>query len=230
MVQVPYTFAQVQPQSVPTLNVTGRAKKLVMPDLAVFTVNMNATDKDEASAIKRMNELADITLGKLKKEGFTEQQIKLTGYSVNANYDYAQGGNARKISYTARQTVNVKFNLDKDRVLKLFNTLGGDQSGGVDVNFYTEASEALQKSIGNELVQQAIKDAKDKADMMAKAAGYNVKSVIDISYDVEQRMPPQPYYEKNMMRAEADNNQNYFTVNEMEFNESVRLTYRIDAQ
>ena len=203
-----------------------------MPDLAVFSINMTATDKDEATAIKRMNDIADATLGKLKKEGFTEQQIKLTGYSVNANYDYSQGGNPRKISYTARQTVNVKFNLDKDRVLKMFNTLGGDQSSGVEMNFYTEASEALQKSVSNELVQQAIKDAKDKADMMAKAAGYNVKSVMDISYDVEQRFPPQPYYEKNMMRAEAsaDNNQGYFSVNEMEFNEAVRLTYRIDQQ
>jgi len=229
MVQVPYTFAQ---QTTSTINVNGRAKKMIMPDLAVFAVNVSATDQEESAAVKRLNDLSNDVLTKLKKEGFTEQQIKLTGYSININYDYSQGGTPRKISYTARQSINLKFVLDKDRVLRMYNTLAADQTGGVEVNFYTDASETLRTSTSNELIQAAIKDARDKADMMAKAAGYSVKKVLDISYDVEQRGYPQPVYaEKTMSRMEApqDNNQNYFTVNEMEFNEAVRLTYQIDT-
>src|SRR5688572_1630244 len=59
MVQVPYTFAQ---QSVSTINVNGRAKKLVMPDLAVFAINATATDKLESAAIKRLNEISNEVL------------------------------------------------------------------------------------------------------------------------------------------------------------------------
>lgn len=228
MIQVPYTFAQ---QAASTINVNGRAKKLITPDLAVFAVNVSATDKDESVAVKRLNDLSNDVLTKLKKEGFTEQQIKLTGYAININYDYSQGGTPKKISYTARQSVNLKFNFDKDRVLRLFNTLASDQTGGVEINFYTDVSETLRTSTSNELIQTAIKDARDKADMMAKAAGYNVKKVLDISYDVDQRGYPQPVmYEKNMARVESqDSNQNYFTVNEMVFTEAVRLTYQIET-
>lgn len=224
------TVPYVQAQTPATINVMGKSKKMVMPDLAVFNINMSATDKDESVAVKNMNDLANETLGRLKKEGFTEQQIKLTGYAVNINYDYSQG-KPQKTSYTAWQSVTVKFALDKDRVLKLMNLLTAGQSSGLQVNFYTDVSDDLRNKTSNDLVKQAIQDAKTKADMMAQAAGYRVKNVLDISYGVSQRDFPQPVYDKRIMNMEAaqNDNSNYFTVNEVEFNEEVKLTYSIES-
>ena len=228
---VPYV-PYAQSQNPATVNVMGKSKKLVMPDLAVYSIHMSATDKDEALAVKRMNDLANETLGRLKKEGFTEDQIKLTGYAVNVNYDYSQG-KPRKVSYTAWQAVNVKFPMDKDRVLKVMNLLTTNQSEGLQVNFFADVSDDLKAKTSNELVKQAIQDARTKADMMADAAGYKVKNVIDITYGVDQRLyPPQPMYEKRTMAMDASDggeNANYFTVNEVEFNEEVKLTYAIET-
>ena len=224
---VPYA----QAQNPATVNVMGKSKRLVMPDLAVYSVHMSATDKDEALAVKRMNDLANETLGRLRKEGFTEDQIKLTGYAVNVNYDYSQG-KPRKVSYTAWQSVNVKFPMDKDRVLKVMNMLTANQNEGLQVNFFADVSDDLKTKTSNELVKQAIQDARTKADMMADAAGYKVKNVIDITYGVDQRMyPPQPVYDKRMAleSAQGGDNANYFTVNEVEFNEEVKLTYAIET-
>lgn len=225
---VPY--AQGQPPA--TINVMGKSKKLIMPDLAVFNVHISATDKDEAVAVKQMNDLVNETLGRLKKEGFTEQQIKLTGYAVNINYDYSQG-KPRKVSYTAWQSFTVKFPMEKDRVLNIMNKLTANQSEGLQVSFYTDVSDDLKTKTSNDLVQQAIQDAKGKADMMAKAAGYRVKNVMDITYGVDLRQYPQPLmYDKrtmNMEAAQSGENANYFTVNEIEFNEEVKLTYAIET-
>lgn len=229
---VPYV-PYAQGQTPATINVMGKSKKLIMPDLAVFNVHMSATDKDEALAVKQMNDLVNETLGRLKKEGFTEQQIKLTGYAVNINYDYSQG-KPRKTSYTAWQSVTVKFPMEKDRVLNVMNKLTANQSEGLQVNFYTDVSDDLKTKTSNELVTQAIQDAKAKADMMAKAAGYRVKNVLDITYGVDLRQYPQPVmYDKramNMEAAQSGENANYFTVNEIEFNEEVKLTYAIETE
>lgn len=226
----PFANAQMNTSSgyLPNLQVTGRAKKMVMPDKAVFSIRMSATEKEESAAVKRLNDITNTVLGKLKKEGFTENQIMLTGYSININYDYSQGGTPRKTNYTAVQSVVVKFDLDKDRVLRLFNTLSGDQPGGVEIHFFTEASDALQKSTSAELIQAAVQDARSKADLMAKAAGLTVKGVLEISYDVEPSFPQPMRMEKSVMRMEAENDRDYFSINEMEFHEAVRLTYRIE--
>ena len=58
---------------------------MVLPDVAIFGLNPEATEKSETESFKKKSDLSQEVLKRLKANGYTENQIKLTNYSIDRN-------------------------------------------------------------------------------------------------------------------------------------------------
>lgn len=220
------TFAQQDA----TINITGHASKLVAPDKAVFSINIRANKKTESESYKAMTDISDELLKRLKNEGFTETQIKLTDYSIQMEYDYSTG-KARKLGYISSQNLIIKFAVDKRKILDLYAKLTANEMEGVSINFGTECSDSLKAKVQNELIVMALNDAKEKATLIATTTDCKIKSVADVSYKVFSNTVSTVYSAKSYSFRESVSDEqqasDYFSINEIEFTEDIKVTYWI---
>ena len=222
-------FAQTNTPA--TINLSAEARKMVLPDKAIFDISINTLQKTEDDCVKKLNEVSAEVQKRLKAEGFTDKQIKLTNYSINQEYDYNSN---KRNGYRAYQSLQLSFAIDKQRILKVYNSLTTNNIENVSVNYSSACSDTLETRIENELIVAAIKNAKSRAELMAKAAGSNLKSIATIYYKFSPTdYAPAVRYEKAMMlSAAADGNAgqqsiSYFSLNEIEFVEEVKVSYYI---
>ena len=212
-----------------TINIVGHATKLITPDKAIFSINIRANRKTEPESFKAMTDMSDEILKRLKKEGFAELQIKLTDYSIQMEYDYSSG-KPKKLGYISSESLIVKFPLDKRKILNVYSNLTDNDVEGVSINFGTECSDSLKNKVQNDLIVVALHDAKQKAELIASTTECKIKSVADVSYKLISNMPyPQPMNTRYSMKAESGGAEasDYFSINEMEFDEEIKVTYWI---
>lgn len=219
-------------QNAGTLNVIGEAKKSVLPDKAIVSITINAQKQTEQESFKKLNEVSAIVLKRLKADGFTDDQVKLTNFSMN----YINWEQKKKPYYQASQSMDVKFKLDKERLFKIYNRLLADSVQGVQISFGTECSDELTKKVQEELIAMALDDAKAKAQIICKSSNCQLQSISNIGYKYYE-MPTAPIrstmrFVPPMIKADAEVvsdsslSQN-LSINEQEFSEEIKVTYTI---
>ena len=215
-----------------TINIVGHASKMVTPDKAQFLISIRTSKKTEPESYKAMTDISNEILNRLKKEGFKESDIKLTDYSVQLEYDYS-AGKTKKTGYVSSQNLTVKFPIDKRKILNLYDHLTANEMEGVSINFSTECSDSLKNKIQNDLIILALNDAKEKANLIALTTDCKVKSVADVSYKIASNV----IYPQAMAMAKfthpivTDETEasDFFSINETEFNEEIKVTYWIQS-
>jgi uncharacterized protein YggE len=221
-------FIQIYAQTSGTLNVTGESKKLVLPDKATLNITISAQKSTESESFKKLNEMSLIILKRLKSDGFSENQIKLTDFSMN----YVNWDPKKKPYYQSSQSLTVKFPLDKERLFSVYNKLLKDSVQGVQVNFGTECSDELIAKVKDELIASAMGDARRKANLIATAANATIGGINNISYNYSVDVQPMPMYRtKSMvmdaMAESAPSAASYLSINEQQFNEEIKVTFAI---
>jgi|GEM_PF-214355 len=182
---------------VPTISTRGSATQKVQPDKFSITlgVDTNGATAEEASS-KNADAMTKV-LAALKDIGIRDDQIGTTNFSVNPVYNYDQSAKpcpqdgpailcppSQVITgYTASNSVTVTLdaqgNIDAGKVIDTAVKAGANNVFGV--NFFT--STPKQESIRNSLIEQAIADARSRADIAASAVGMQVTGVQSISLD-----------------------------------------------
>jgi len=217
-----------------TLNILGQAKKRVMPDNAVISINLTSTQKSEQESLRGLNEISLQVMKTLKSQGFDKEQIKLTEFSISTSNVYKE--KKKDLAYTSTQSFILKFPLDKDRILKLYGDLLLEKLQGVELSFTTEFSDSLMAKIQKELIVLAIADAQEKSELIASATHSRVKSVKVIGYkaataDYDYEVPAGIKFVPPVLKADDEvigENLNYFTINEREFNEEITIAYMLE--
>lgn len=179
-----YSFAQEKG----IIEVVGEAKEVYAPDQAVFNFNVSATKKSEAESQLEMIRVSTILQERLMKLGFTKEQLKLTDYSIDQDYDYS-GPKMKILGYKAYQNFELKFPIDKERILKVFETVTFEQNKGIEATFSTSTSDSLLKVIENRLIVAVLKDAREKGELIAKNINCKIVSVSGVSMNVEGLRP-----------------------------------------
>lgn len=177
-----------------TITVSGTGKVSLVPDIAriSFTVQENASTVAAAqeSATKR----TDNALAALKKLGIADKDVKTSGYQVNPQYTYrpcpagaacVNGGN-EITGYQVSQSIEVKVRdtAKAGDVLQGLGSLGVQNISGPNFGFDDD-----QKG-QNEARAAAIKDAHEKAEVLAKQLGVRLGKVASFS----ESGSPVPYF------------------------------------
>ena len=164
------------------ITVTGTASENATADNAVWTLNLNESQKTLASSVSTIDSSASALKKYLITGGITEDQIELGPINSNAIMEYVNGNQTGRIlSYQAYRSVTVRTK-DVQLVAKLSNNIGTLLATGVNVGNYGPAYylSTLDK-MRAKLLASAMKDAKERAQAITEAVGGEVGALISVS-------------------------------------------------
>jgi hypothetical protein len=165
----------------PAISVTGEASVSVPPDLARIEGGVTT----EAKTAREASEANNVAMGRvllaLKGAGIEEKDVQTSRLSLQPQYAQNRpGSNANTITgYLASNRVTVRLR-EVNRLAGVIDTLvgaGANEIGGI--NFMVVAASKLL----DEAREQAIADARRKAEIYARAAGVTLGLPIRISED-----------------------------------------------
>jgi hypothetical protein len=173
--------AQSAPAPSPrTLNIVGNAEVHAAPD-AVMVMTGVLTEADTAAAALKANSatLAKV-LDVIRSAGVEAKDLQTSGLSLAPRYQLdklSSGDRQRIIGYTAVNEISVRVR-DLAKVGDLLDkatAAGANRIDGID--FIISNQEGLLE----EARQKAVADAKGKADLYARAAGFTLGKVMSLT-------------------------------------------------
>jgi len=182
-------------RAIRSITVSGLAERKVVPDEAHVQVNLNAQDKDMAKARAAHQQKLAKLMELVKKAGIDEKKVATQSSTVQPVYTYvndAKGNNQRVF-----QGYRVQTNLDitVPDTAKLGGLMDSISSAGFEAGANTEWGNLLSvyytlsspDKLRDEMLTQAIANAKAKAERMASAAGASLGDV----YQINEQGTPQ---------------------------------------
>lgn len=219
---IPFSLSSVVTTKTDTFTVTGEGKSTVVPDIAVVNAGVQAQGASVKQVQQELNTKINAVTDRIKKLGIDSKDIQTTNYSVSPTYDYRLG-NQKITGYQANTNITVKVRvMDKaNDVIDAATQAGANQIGGVtfDVSDKTKAE--------NEARTQAVAEAKRKAEIAAKTAGFSLGRVIDYSENPGGVPRPVPMYAKADMAGGAESAPTQIEPGSSEMTVSVSLSYEI---
>jgi uncharacterized protein YggE len=217
-----------------TIVVSGTGEVSASPDIARLFISVQEEKKTAKEAQTEATKKSDAIIAYLKTAGVDDKDVKTTNYSVYPQYDYTQGictqfscppGRQVLRGYQVDQTIEVKVrDLDSvGKILEGVTTAGATNISGP--NFGFDEDDKLQ----NDARAEAITDAKQKAEVLAKQLGVRIVGVASFS---ENGNYPPMYYAKDavmgMGGAESSaNTAPTLPVGENKVISNVTITYEI---
>lgn len=172
-----------------TIRVTGTGKIAVKPDLTIISLDFSDVLPTYEEALRASANDVGLVKGALVKAGINKDFLKTTNFNVDTHYESyrdEKGNYKSKFDgYEYHQSLRFKFDIDNEllgRVLYQLSTLSVNPK--FRINYGIKDIEAAK----NELLGNAILDAKKKAEVISKAAGVSLEEIVDINYswvDVE---------------------------------------------
>jgi hypothetical protein len=163
------------------ITVTGSAKTSAVADNAVWTLSVSLSSPTVGAAVKKVDSDVAALSSYLTQGGIAADALTLGAVSTYANEEYVNGNSTGRIlSYRASRDVTVRTR-DVQLVSKLSQGIGTLLETGINVNNY-----GPQYYISNlpelrpELMSEAMKDAKLRAESLTKAVGGSLGSLANV--------------------------------------------------
>ncbi|HSW37115.1 MAG TPA: SIMPL domain-containing protein [Candidatus Saccharimonadales bacterium] len=158
-----------------TITVTGETKLSAKPDEFVFYPSYEFKNASKDAALAELTKKSDELVSKLKSLGVKDEKIKTnsSGYDYSVYYD----SKTQQSTYTLQLTVTVNdFTLAQKVQDYLVTT---SPSGAVSPQ--ADFSESKRKELENNARDGATKDARRRAEQMAKNLGFKLGKVKSVS-------------------------------------------------
>jgi uncharacterized protein YggE len=196
-----------------TISVSGEGEVFAKPDIATFSFTVTESSKVVADAQKLAEDKVSAALDSVKKSGVEEKDIKTLSYTINPKYEYyyqAQPMIActstycptvpvkqpKIIGYEVSQTIEVKVRKIADAGTILSDVGAANVSNVSGLTFSIDKEDNVRA----EARDKAIRQAREKAEVLAKSLGVSLVRVISYS---EGRNYPM-YYAKEAMGMSMD--------------------------
>jgi uncharacterized protein YggE len=183
-----------------TLFVVGNAQTMVKPDKVTLSLSVETTNTTANAALNANSEAMNKTLNALKEAGVRENETSTSFFNISPNYNLTDQQEGQYfpppieskdiISYTVTNSITV----DSYNLLNVSQWIDTAVQAGVnDVSsIYFSLSDERSEAIKNDLLKQAVANAKSKADIAAAALGLNVIGVKSINIEPVGGFPPSP--------------------------------------
>jgi uncharacterized protein YggE len=196
------THQNISNSSNSTLFVIGNAQTMVKPDKVTLSLSVETTNTTANAALNANSEAMNKALNALRAAGVGENETSTSFFNISPNYNLTDqlGPEGQYIpppiesrdiiSYTVTNSITV----DSYNLLNVSQWIDTAVQAGVnDVSsIYFSLSNERSEAIKNDLLKQAVANAKSKADIAATALGLNVIGVKSINIDSVGGFPPSP--------------------------------------
>ncbi len=206
--------------------VSGEGKVTAVPDLAILSLGIAAQEATVAEAQAQASEAMNRVMTALEDNGVAEKDIKTQYFSINkvTRWDELMGEEV-VIGYQVTNMVTAKIR-DVDNagiIIDAVALAGGDLTRIDNISFSIDDPSVYLE----EAREEAMADAKAKAEKLAELAGVGLGKPIYISESSYWPSPeyPRVYYEAGMAPAPAPPPP--ISPGEMEITLTVQITYAI---
>ena len=158
------------------ITVSGNGETKVAADTAIITLGVSARDKDVLKAQQKVNESIAAIRQALVAKGVKEENINTDYLNIYAMYDY-RDDMEEVVAYNANSSLAIRVENIEDAGMLIdeafaagANTLNGISFSAADT------SDAEKESL-----KKAVADAKEKAEVLAEAAGLKITGMEIIS-------------------------------------------------
>lgn len=167
------------------VTVTGEATVAVAPDAAVIRIGVTSQDKTAREASEANAKQMTAVLAAIKDTGIADRDVQTSRLSLQPQYDPNKSGTARLTGFQATNQVTVRIrDIDKlpvflDRAI----AAGANEMSGIEF-VISEQSKLLDRARDD-----AIADARRKAELYAQAAGSKLGPVVSITEEGSAAQP-----------------------------------------
>lgn len=191
------------------IRVTGKGRLRVRPDMTRITMTIEDVKKDYDKTLKASSEDTEALKSILEKEGFVPEDVKTLSFNVdieNESYRDKEGNWKTKfVGYKYRHILKIEFPSDNRRLGNILNLIANNAVVRPEFrfSFFVKDVEASK----NELLAKAVSDAKEKAEVLSKAAGVNLKEIASIDYswgEIDFEVRPVENYKMMALSDEAE--------------------------
>jgi uncharacterized protein YggE len=204
-----------------TVSVSGEAKLKAAPDQYVFNPIYEFKNEDKSKALAEQTDKNNQIIAKLKELGVKDADIKnnASGYSNSYSVEPAS---PEQTTYSLSLTITVS---DKDLATKVQDYLVSTNPEG-QVTPQAGFSEAKRKELENQARDMATKDARTKAEQIAKNTGAKLGKVKSIQDGGGFGQPITALYEDSVASSSSATKQSMqIQPGENELNYAVSVSY-----
>jgi uncharacterized protein YggE len=218
-----------------TISVTGEGEVTAIPDIGQFNFTVTASGTDAAIAQEESAKKINEVIAFLKEASVEEKDIKTSGYNLYPKYSYEQApcrvgmycpSEQVQDGFEVSQTVSVKVRDTKNSgaLISGVGTQGATNISGIE--FTIDDTSVLK----DEARSIAIKDAKDKAKVLAQDLGVSLDEMVGYSEDGDMGIP---YYSYGvggdmMMKAESSPVEPMMPTGENTVISRVTITFKVN--
>ena len=185
------SWGKIGLQPINTVTVVGEAKSQQKTQIAMFSAGVSGFGDDKQTVVNDVNKKVEAIIEAVKEFGVKAEDVKTQSLNIYQNqeqyYDSEGKQKYRGGQWNVSNTVEVKLT-DVDRAASLTNVLS--KGGATNVN---GPSFSFDDTTGasNDLFDQALKNAGEKAAIVSQSSGRTLGKVISV---VEGYVPVQTYY------------------------------------
>ena len=209
------------------VTVSSKGSVYAVPDLAELRFGVRTQAGTAAEAQSANSSSVDAVIKALKDKGISEENIQTTWYDVSPQYDWNTGNGDTITGYSVSTSLSVKGVAIKDAgdLISACTEAGANEFNGV--NYSCSQYETLYR----EAQQKAVEISKEKASVLAEAAGRSLGPVRSITEGWQDTT-----YEANMRTMAAmdagkgagpESSATGFMPGEAEITANVTVTYEM---
>jgi hypothetical protein len=162
-----------------TITVMGDGSAKTSPDFAVISMTVTVQDNSVQTAFGKNDEIASKLRAVLATNGVQNSDVEMKTYALNPTYDYSQptGSSPKLVGYHFIGSYSAKVTNLKDigKVLDAANS-----AGATNINVESYGSSKAE-SLEEKALKNAIEDAREKAERLAKEMGATLGEIISIT-------------------------------------------------
>jgi len=173
------SFAQSQ---IPrTISVQGYGQVSIKPDVANISFNLSSTNLDFKVAIDELNTKVNSLSKALRKAGVSKEDIHSSNYNVIKEYRHNyKTGEKTFLGFKVSHSITLQIDSKTKYVNKVFGAIIKSLKD-VELNLSFGIKNLEQSK--DLMIINAIKDANNKAEIMAKASNLELGEIISINYN-----------------------------------------------
>ena len=167
-----------------TITVKGIGAVSVKPDLIVLRLSMVTSEYEYDAAMKAAAEKIDFLNKALEAAGFEKKSAKTADFRVRADYERLNDGKGNYTSvfmgYKCRHELKIEFDFDTKRLAKALSEISKCiAKPEISIDFTVKDSSA----VSGELLKAAVKNAREKAEILCAASGAKLGGLLSIDYN-----------------------------------------------
>lgn len=211
-----------------TLVITGKGRLSVTPDLATIKFPIKVEDKGYGVAVEKLTQIVNLLTETIESLGVEKTALKTEAFRVDTHHVRNKKTERNDfVGFSAQHHLTLEIPLDNTLLNKIvIGIVNLDQGVEFKISFGVRDKESCMQR----LIENAIRNAKEKAAIIAKASDLKLKEIVNINYsfsDIYLHSETELEYDSDIL-LEYQRPMPSITPTDIDLSENVTVTWRIE--